>query len=570
MPASLSSSTSGHFVALSICAGSDVRKVGEIVSPGATFREWVQRKITQHSALPCSETTRWVAHYQSALGQAQVSPDVHDVEAAAAMRALGIAVMTITVTNATPEPITDQPPSAVDVLMAKVMPPMKTTRTNELPTILYNQLVKLLEEKFPQARWSRSAIATDAEPFLNSLSLVLSYLQGSAPQLAQKSGKLPASLMPLTEVKVPGKEASSHKKKMIVHHVIDDPRRPADPQNSVPKDVRERFYREYCKLMQCLSQPWAMRPEFKALVDDVSKLVAVITSYYEANSKNTEMQRQRHAATEAEAKPMLQDSTRVIVFGGDGECNPVFQTLWAELENHPPFESVAVDPFLPDRPKERLKFIKMLQDETLKFPSAACVYMHYTGNRGYVSQMWRLAPLSESDLAAAQANAIANAEASLETKYSRAAFKQFTQKYRFLAKDLPPSQLRLVYEELTGTRAADGDSAVLQRLKSLLLSVDDADGLAELTDFRIDNGKAWQFEHFYNATLAYMAEYPASADARRRGPSVLPFARSAAVLLLRAMVTRVQLTKVQGKAREGLGSPGRPSPSLAFPWTLVS
>ena len=99
MTAAPSIGTEGHFVALTLCAGSDVKQLGEFVSPGVTFRDWVQRKITQHLALPCSETTRWVAHYRSTSGQVEVSPDVHDIAAAQAMRALSIAVMTVTVTH---------------------------------------------------------------------------------------------------------------------------------------------------------------------------------------------------------------------------------------------------------------------------------------------------------------------------------------------------------------------------------------------------------------------------------------------------------------------------------------
>ena len=81
MEASSSIGSDGHFVAVTLCAGREVKKVGEFVSPGVSFRAWVQRKITQYLALPCSDMTDWVAHYASGSGQVQVSPDVHDVEA---------------------------------------------------------------------------------------------------------------------------------------------------------------------------------------------------------------------------------------------------------------------------------------------------------------------------------------------------------------------------------------------------------------------------------------------------------------------------------------------------------
>ena len=173
-------------------------------------------------------------------------------------------------------------------------------------------------------------------------------------------------------------------------------------------------------------------------------------------------------------------------------CDPLFKQLWADLEELPPFEAMPVEPYLPESPLERYKFLRTLQDDTVKFPSPACIYMHYTGNRGYISQIWKVASLADSELALAQARAIKDAESTVETKYSRAAFKQYVQKLCFVTKDLSAAQLRIIFEEITGWKSKDGDSQklVLQRLQSILRCTDEADGLAEFADFRIDNGKA--------------------------------------------------------------------------------
>ena len=82
MAATLTNVVEGHFVAVTLCAGQVARKVGDHVPAGVSFEEWVRRKITQHLAVVCSETTTWEAKYTSAAGVLQVSPDVYDLERA--------------------------------------------------------------------------------------------------------------------------------------------------------------------------------------------------------------------------------------------------------------------------------------------------------------------------------------------------------------------------------------------------------------------------------------------------------------------------------------------------------
>ena len=41
----------------------------------------------------------------------------------------------------------------------------------------------------------------------------------------------------------------------------------------------------------------------------------------------------------------------------------------------------------------------------------------------------------------------------------------------------------------------------------------------------------WKFESFYQATMAYIAAYPACAAANRHGPNTLPFSRSSVELI---------------------------------------
>jgi hypothetical protein len=265
------------------------------------------------------------------------------------------------------------------------LPPRKTSRTTELPVMLFNQLVGLLETEFPSARWHRGSLLTDAQPMLEAMAAVLSYLQGSAEQLAKRTARLPASLMPLTRVKVPG-GSGNHKKAIVLEHVVDDPKQPKDHQNPVPSETRERFYQAYCKLLQCLHQPWATRPEFHDFASEAWLLAKVITGYYEENTKGAAAQRARAKATVPSRPPGDESCTRAVVFRNRGECPPLFGALWKALEESEPFTPLIVDPFVPEGP-ERYSFLRQLTvaDGPLTFPSAAYLYQHYTGNRQLAS-----------------------------------------------------------------------------------------------------------------------------------------------------------------------------------------
>ena len=93
------------------------------------------------------------------------------------------------------------------------------------------------------------------------------------------------------------------------------------------------------------------------------------------------------------SKVRAKENTRIVTFAGGGACHQLFEAVWAALQETPPFEAVTVDPFLPENMKARFEFLRLLKDGALVFPEPVCLYMHYTGNRGYVSQMWRVAAL---------------------------------------------------------------------------------------------------------------------------------------------------------------------------------
>ena len=98
----------------------------------------------------------------------------------------------------------DMASSFMHVVQQKSLPAKKTSRLQELPTIIYNMLIDLIDTDYPTAKWPRSSLQTAAEPLLHSMAAVLAFLQGSAEQLAKKTARLPASLVPLTQVKLPG------------------------------------------------------------------------------------------------------------------------------------------------------------------------------------------------------------------------------------------------------------------------------------------------------------------------------------------------------------------------------
>ena len=188
--------------------------------------------------------------YKGAHGQGTISPDLYDLEAVAAMRGLGVSQVEVTVSTLLERPAATQSMQHVLMQKKKTIPSFKTERPNELPTVLFNDLVRLLEKEFPTARWYKGSLASDAVPILEAMAAVLSFLQGSAGQLAKRSARLPATLLPLTEVKMPG-ISGSHRKTIVVAHIVDDPMEPQDPLNAVPSQVRERFHKAYCKLLQC-------------------------------------------------------------------------------------------------------------------------------------------------------------------------------------------------------------------------------------------------------------------------------------------------------------------------------
>ena len=133
----------------------------------------------------------------------------------------------------------------------------------------------------------------------------------------------------------------------------------------------------------------------------------------------------------------------------------------------------------------------------------------------------------------AQARATASAAENLETRYQRGAFQKHMARLRFACKDIPSAKLRLIYEEVTGQQTADGPerSPLLARLQSLLSSPDVAESLAELADFRHENGKEFGYKAFYQATMDFLAQESPTPTAKRTGANVVPFARSAEELI---------------------------------------
>ena len=323
-----------------------------------------------------TQAATWTVAYKGSHSQGALSTDIYDMEAAGAMKGLGVSQLEVTVMGQ------KQPRASLDfrqVFSQKALPAKKTSRPTELPTILHNHLIDLLEKDFPTARWHRGALETDAQPLLDSMATILSFLQGSANQLSRRTGRLPDTLVPLTQVKIPG-GSGSHKKAIVLEHVIDDPKQPANSLNSVPSQTRERFYQAYCKLLQCLNQPWALRPEFKEFAEEAWLLAKVITGYYDQNKKGAAAQRARAAATEPTRAPGQESCTRTVAFRRKGECPLIFKELWTALEQANPFEPLIVDHFLPEG-HERYTFLRQLTKNDVAFPSATYLYQHYTGNR---------------------------------------------------------------------------------------------------------------------------------------------------------------------------------------------
>ena len=73
-----------------------------------------------------------------------MSADIYDMEAASAMKGLGVSHLEVTVTAQRQQP--NPPANLQHVFGQKALPPRKTSRLNELPTMLINQLVVLLEK----------------------------------------------------------------------------------------------------------------------------------------------------------------------------------------------------------------------------------------------------------------------------------------------------------------------------------------------------------------------------------------------------------------------------------------
>ena len=153
--------------------------------------------------------------------------------------------------------------------------------------------------------------------------------------------------------------------------------------------------------------------------------------------------------------------------------------------------------------------------------------------------MWRMADLSEAELAMAQARTLTLAADNIETRYQRGAFQKHVNRLCFVCQDIPPTKLRLIYEEIMGVHAVDGKerAPALARLQSLLTSPDVADSLAVLADFRHENGNDFEYNGFYQAAMALLAQEPAPT-AKRTGANVLPFARSAEELMQKVIESR--------------------------------
>ena len=133
-------------------------------------------------------------------------------------------------------------------------------------------------------------------------------------------------------------------------------------------------------MLQCLNQPWAKRAEFQDFSAEAWLLAKVISGYYQENSKGAAAQRAR-AASEAPARTPGQDHcTTTFYFRRKGVCPTVFQELWAALEQTNAFEPLIIDSFFPDG-AARYSFLRSLQNEETRFPSAAYLYQHNTGNR---------------------------------------------------------------------------------------------------------------------------------------------------------------------------------------------
>ena len=72
----------------------------------------------------------------------EISPDLHDMEAAGAMAALKVSALEVCVRTGANEVESGAAPAAnaFNVLMAKTLPARRTARNTELPTVIYNRL----------------------------------------------------------------------------------------------------------------------------------------------------------------------------------------------------------------------------------------------------------------------------------------------------------------------------------------------------------------------------------------------------------------------------------------------